>query len=66
MDSLIELGKAMLAESPYVLFVGISFLVSYLMFKTGINALHKQSEKTIEEMRKAYDSALKKLINFNK
>ena len=49
-----ELGKEIIEISPYALFVVIAFASAYFMFK-------EQSEKAIEEMRKAFDDALKRV-----
>ena len=66
MESCAELGKEILSVSPYALFVVFAFIVAYLMFKVSVDAIHKQSEKALEEMRKAYDSALNRVINSEK
>lgn len=56
-----ELGRELIEISPYALFVVIAFVSAYFMFKVSIKAIKEQSEKAIEEMRKAYDDALKRL-----
>ena len=56
-----DLGKEILAISPYALLTFLAFVGVYFIFKVSVNAVQKQSESAIKEMRKAYDDALKRI-----
>lgn len=61
METFTELGREILAVSPYALFVSFAYLSAYLMFKMSITTIQKHFENAVEQIRKAYESAYRKL-----
>ena len=62
MDSIwAELALKIVEICPYAACIIIAFACAYFMFKVTINAIKSQSEKAIEEMRKAFDDALRRI-----
>lgn len=61
METLAELGRDILAVSPYALFVAIAYLSAYLMYKISLTTIQKHFENAVEQIRKAYDSAYRNL-----
>lgn len=57
MEIFAELGKDILAVSPYALFVVIAYISAYVMFKISVTTIQKHFENAVEQIRKAYDSA---------
>ncbi len=61
METFTELGREILAVSPYALFVAFAYVSAYLMFKLSVTTIQKHFENALEQIRKAYDSAYHKL-----